>query len=60
LEEGRGSKQNVVNELPLFSMKQPEMKKDDLRERLDSLKPDEVSPREALDLIYELKRLGRE
>jgi DNA mismatch repair protein MutS len=64
LEEGRNQpqKNNLVNELPLFSaaMKSTprDIKKDDLRERLSSLAPDEVSPREALALIYELKQLA--
>jgi DNA mismatch repair protein MutS len=31
-----------------------------LRERLDQINPDSLSPREALDLLYELKGLGSE
>jgi DNA mismatch repair protein MutS len=62
LEEGREKphRQNLVNELPLFSatFKGAEPKKDDLRERLSSLVADDVSPREALTLIYELKKLA--
>ena len=62
LEEGRDSprKQNLVSELPLFSIVQkPHIKKSDaLREKLSVLAPDELSPREALTLIYELKQLA--
>ena len=29
-----------------------------VEERLRALKPDELSPREALELVYELKRLA--
>jgi DNA mismatch repair protein MutS len=31
---------------------------DPLRDRLDQINPDSLSPREALDLLYELKGLG--
>ncbi len=33
---------------------------DPLRERLDAINPDDLSPREALDLVYELLKLLRE
>ena len=65
LEEGRGQPQktNLVYELPLFSAalksQSLEAKKDELRDRLDTLHPDDVSPREALSLIYELKQLAK-
>ena len=65
LEEGRSQPQktNLVHELPLFSvaLKAPisETKKDELRDRLRTLHPDDVSPREALSLIYELKTLAK-
>jgi DNA mismatch repair protein MutS len=59
LEDGKGTKQNLVSELPLFSVRPIEVKKDSLRERLESLRPDDVSPREALTLIYELKNLAK-
>ena len=62
LEEGRGSprKQNLVSELPLFARApQPQIKKSDaLREKLAVLAPDDLSPREAHTLIYELKQLA--
>jgi DNA mismatch repair protein MutS len=65
LEEGRGQPQktNLVHELPLFSValktQSLEAKKDELRDRLNILQPDDVSPREALSLIYELKQLAK-
>jgi DNA mismatch repair protein MutS len=64
LEEGRNQqhKHHIFDELPLFSatlkIAEPEIKKDALRAKLAGLKPDEVSPREALTLIYELKSLA--
>ncbi|MGB7405490.1 MAG: DNA mismatch repair protein MutS [Pacificimonas sp.] len=45
--------------LPLFADMSPASeRKDTLRERLDALRPDDLSPRDALDLVYELKRLA--
>ncbi len=64
LEEGRERphKQNLVSELPLFStvLKVPVPQKDELRERLSALIADDVSPREALTLLYEFKKLAGE
>jgi DNA mismatch repair protein MutS len=48
---------NAVDQLSLFSepcVPQP----DPLRDALDGTDPDELSPREALDLLYRLKRLA--
>jgi DNA mismatch repair protein MutS len=63
LEEHRdqGSKPDLLADLPLFNVSvkaaaQP--KHDDLRERLSTLHPDNMSPREAHDMLYELKRLA--
>jgi DNA mismatch repair protein MutS len=63
LEEGRSQPQrsNFLSELPLFSatIKQPpESKPDELRGLLAATAPDEVSPREALAILYELKKLA--
>ena len=63
LEQGRNQNQkaNMLEELPLFSanaqLPVATAQTDELRERLKSISPDEVSPREAHALIYELKQL---
>ena len=50
----------ALDELPLFAATRPEpaASVDALRARLDDIRPDELSPREALDLLYELKGLA--
>ena len=48
------------NQEDLFSSKreeEPEPAIDPLREELQKVNPDELSPREALELLYRLKRL---
>ena len=65
LEEGKGTNkaQNLAAELPLFaaSVKMQNLpKKDALREKLHAISPDELSPREALSLIYELIAQAKE
>ena len=48
------------NQEDLFSTKvheEPEPALDPLREELQKVNPDELSPREALELLYRLKRL---
>ena len=48
------------NQEDLFSTKiheEPEPAVDPLREELQKVNPDELSPREALELLYRLKRL---
>ena len=67
LEQGRDSDRNrteaLLDELPLFAeaakapafMQNP--KRSSVEERLRQVMPDELSPREALDLIYALKEL---
>ncbi len=50
----------ALDELPLFAAvarAEPSPIVDDLRARLDAIRPDELSPREALELLYELKAL---
>jgi len=49
----------TIDDLPLFAAAPParaEAKPDRVRETLDSLNPDELSPRAALEALYELKR----
>ena len=63
LEQGRNQiqKTEILEELPLFSASTrppvTPIETDQLRELLKTISPDEVSPREAHALIYELKRL---
>jgi DNA mismatch repair protein MutS len=50
----------ALDELPLFAAAarpEPAAVVDALRARLDAIRPDELSPREALELLYELKAL---
>jgi len=62
LEKGRATTGGLaagLGELPLFAASvaaAEERQSDTLRDRLDALDIDRLSPREALDLLYELKR----
>ncbi|MBH5321584.1 DNA mismatch repair protein MutS [Aurantiacibacter sediminis] len=51
-----------LGELPLFAnaIAPEDENTDALRERLDAIDADRLSPREALDLLYELKRLSEQ
>jgi DNA mismatch repair protein MutS len=62
--EGSGKRKAIIDDLPLFSMAAapvpaaaPKVSK--LEERMSSIHPDELSPREALQLIYELKEASQ-
>ncbi|MCG7393318.1 DNA mismatch repair protein MutS [Microvirga sp. ACRRW] len=54
-------KRALVDDLPLFAaparteQPKPVAQKDELRETLDALDPDQMTPREALDALYRLK-----
>jgi len=64
LEQGKDAPtaQRLVEDLPLFAVAppQPQAKPDALRDKLRKLLPDELSPREALDQLYELKRMMKD
>jgi len=64
LEKGREATGGIaagLDELPLFAAAARDVAPaDPLREALAGIAPDALSPREALDLIYELKRLAEE
>ncbi|MDE2383622.1 MAG: DNA mismatch repair protein MutS [Alphaproteobacteria bacterium] len=65
LEQGKGQSRipDIAAELPLFAAApkpKPEEKPDRLRQKLQALLPDEVSPREALSLLYDLKLLAKD
>jgi DNA mismatch repair protein MutS len=48
---------DTLADLPLFAAPAPPSSADPLRERLDAINPDSLTPRDALDLLYELKAL---
>jgi len=51
-----------VAQLPLFAERRPtpKPKSDDaLKKRVDQINPDELTPRMAIDLLYELKKLSQ-
>ncbi|MGJ8589232.1 MAG: DNA mismatch repair protein MutS [Yoonia sp.] len=57
--EGGGAQKAIIDDLPLFSATPAPVKSapkpSEIEERLRSVHPDELSPRDALDLIYELR-----
>ncbi len=59
--EGGGKTKALIDDLPLFSATPvppaPEMKSSDVEARLSEVLPDELTPKEALALIYELRDL---
>ncbi|MEP5759809.1 MAG: DNA mismatch repair protein MutS [Litoreibacter sp.] len=61
--EGVNKSVELIDDLPLFSVSTPapvtEIKGSPANKRLDEINPDELSPREALQLLYELKDLAR-
>ncbi|MEL7115394.1 MAG: hypothetical protein AAGP08_07350, partial [Pseudomonadota bacterium] len=61
--EGRSAPMAVLDDLPLFSAvpAAPSVAKpapSPVLEKLETVHPDDLSPRDALDLIYALKRLS--
>jgi DNA mismatch repair protein MutS len=50
----------IIDDLPLFAMRPPEVEDapHPALAALEVLNPDELSPKEALEKLYELKRLG--
>ncbi len=63
LEKGRAETGGLaagLGDLPLFAaaLQPPPPKRDALRDRLQDIDADSLSPREALDVLYELKRLA--
>ncbi|HKQ94323.1 MAG TPA: DNA mismatch repair protein MutS [Aestuariivirgaceae bacterium] len=56
--EQRAGRRELVDDLPLFSRASPPSPKSEpLRDRIAAVNPDALSPREALDLVYELRRM---
>jgi DNA mismatch repair protein MutS len=63
LEAGRDATGGIaagLDELPLFAAAEAGQAEDPLAEAVAALEPDRLSPREALDALYELKRLAAE
>ena len=63
LEAGRDATGGIaagLDELPLFAAAEPPATTDPLAEALEAIEPDRLSPREALDALYDLKRLAAE
>ena len=57
----QGRRETLVDDLPLFSARPPASATptvSPVAERLRDLRPDELSPREALDLVYELRAMS--
>jgi DNA mismatch repair protein MutS len=56
-----GAALRSVDELPLFALApKPAIRKDELREKLASIDPDDLSPRDAQAALYALKKLAME
>jgi DNA mismatch repair protein MutS len=63
LEAGRDATGGIaagLNDLPLFAAAEPEQVADRLGTALDDIDPDSLSPREALEALYRLKRVRTE
>ncbi|WP_074787865.1 DNA mismatch repair protein MutS [Roseovarius tolerans] len=60
--EGGGAQKALIDDLPLFAAIPPPapapMRQSEVEARLEDVLPDTLSPREALDLLYELKGLA--
>jgi DNA mismatch repair protein MutS len=63
LEAGRDATGGIaagLDDLPLFAAVEPEPARDELADALAGIEPDNLSPREALEELYRLKRLAAE
>ena len=63
--EGAGKQKALIDDLPLFAASPPlqpvaKVKPSPVLEMLEEVLPDELSPREALDLVYRLKDASRQ
>jgi DNA mismatch repair protein MutS len=56
-EGAKGPASGLIDDLPLFQAAAPAPRESEVEKRLAGLAPDELSPREALALVYELKSL---
>jgi DNA mismatch repair protein MutS len=63
LEAGRDATGGLaagLDDLPLFATITPQEKRDPLRDAIGALDVDALSPRDALEQLYEIKRLAAE
>jgi DNA mismatch repair protein MutS len=63
LEAGRDATGGIaagLDDLPLFAAAEPEPTPDPLLQALESVDPDSLTPREALEALYKLKHLAAE
>ena len=63
LEAGRDATGGIaagLDDLPLFATAEPEPARDALATELEAIDPDAMSPREALEALYRLKRMAAE
>jgi DNA mismatch repair protein MutS len=63
LEAGRDATGGIaagLDDLPLFAAAEPEQATDPLSDALGEIEPDSLTPREALDALYRLKKLWAE
>jgi DNA mismatch repair protein MutS len=61
LEAGRDATGGIaagLDDLPLFAAAEPEPTPDPIASALEEVDPDALTPREALELLYRLKRLA--
>ena len=61
LEAGRDATGGIaagLDDLPLFAAAEPQVAADPLAEAIEAIHPDQLSPREALDALYALKRIA--
>ena len=62
--EGGATKKTLIDDLPLFAATPAPPPQNQTRspalDLLDSVHPDDLSPRDALDLIYKLKDAARD
>ncbi len=55
-----GNQQTLINDLPLFSAtpkEQVNVTKSEIEDRIRDISPDDLSPKQALELLYELKQV---
>ena len=61
--EGGSKREAFIDDLPLFAATppppEPKKKESEVEKRLQDILPDDLTPKEALNLIYELKSLSR-